>query len=248
MSGHSKWSKIKYKKEKDDAKKGKIYTKLIKEITIAARMGGGDDNANPRLRAAILAAKAANMPNENVTRAIKRGTGELEGVSYEEINYEGYGPGGVAMLIEVQTDNKNRTTAEIKHVFSKHGASLGEPGCVAWMFKSVGLVTVNGEGISEDQIMEAALDAGADDVINNEDSFDVHTGIDNFEKISELLKQKGFKVEEAKLAKVPKNFLKLEGKHAEQMVRLMESLEDNDDVKEVWANFDIDKSILENLM
>jgi YebC/PmpR family DNA-binding regulatory protein len=247
MSGHSKWSTIKRKKGAADAKRGKMFTKIIKEIMVAARMGGGDVNANPRLRTAILAAKAENMPRDNIDRAIKKGTGELEGVHYEEFNYEGYGPGGVAMLVEVLTDNKNRTVAEVRHVFSKQNGSLGESGCVSWMFEKKGLMSIDKTGVDEDQLIEAALDAGALDVKDNGKEFDVTTPPVLFEEVKKKLEEKRFKTTYAEVTMVPQNTVRLTGKEAEQMVKLMEALEDSDDVQKVYANFDIAEEEMERL-
>jgi len=245
MSGHSKWSTIKHKKGAADARKGKVFTKIIKELTIAARFGGGDPNANSRLRKAVNEAKANNMPSDNVERAIKRGTGELEGVNYEEATYEGYGPGGAAVLLEVITDNKNRTVSEIRRIFSKGNGNLGEPGCVAWMFESRGVVNVPSRGVDEDAIIEAALESGALDVENMGDFFEVRTEPENVDGVAGFLKEKGFNIESSKVSRVPKNYVKLDDRSAEQMLKLMDSLEDHDDVKNVFANFDIDDSVIE---
>jgi YebC/PmpR family DNA-binding regulatory protein len=248
MSGHSKWASIKHKKGKLDAKRGQIFTKLIKEITVAARLGGGNPDGNPRLRAAILAAKAQNMPAENIERAIKRGTGELEGVAYEEATYEGYGPGGVAVLVDVTTDNKNRCVADIRRIFSKAGGTLAAAGSVAWMFDLKGLIEVDATGTTEDAVLEAALDAGAEDVRAEEGYFEVTTSPSDMESVVEALKAKGLTIRQYKLAKVPKSYVKLSGKEAEQMLRLLESLEDNDDVQNVWSNFDMDEKEMESLV
>ena len=239
MSGHNKWSTIKRKKGAADAKRGKIFSKLIKEITIAARMGGGDIEGNPRLRTAVLAARAANMPKENIERAIKRGTGEIEGASYEEVTYEGYGPGGVAVLVEALTDNKNRTVAEVRHLFDKHGGNLGESGCVAWLFDKKGVVTVDSSGVSEDEIMEIAIDAGALDVKTEGDTYEIVTEPQDFEAVRKAVEDKAWKIELADLTMIPQNTIKLEGKKAEQMLKLMDSLDDHDDLQRVYANFDI---------
>jgi YebC/PmpR family DNA-binding regulatory protein len=247
MSGHSKWSTIKHKKGAADAKRGKIFTKLIKEITIAARMGGGDANGNPRLRSAVIAARSANMPGDNIDRAIKKGTGELEGVTYEEVSYEGYGPGGVAVLVETLTDNKNRTVSEIRHAFSKYNGNMGETGCVSWMFSTMGVITLPKEGVEEDALMEKALEIGADDVKDEGDLFEVRCAPSAVESLAEDLRKGGFPVETAEVQKIPSTTVKLEGREAEVMVRLMGILEDHDDVQHVWANFDIDDSILEQL-
>ncbi|MEW5877811.1 MAG: YebC/PmpR family DNA-binding transcriptional regulator [Acidobacteriota bacterium] len=246
MSGHNKWSTIKHKKSKLDAKRGKLFTKLIREITTAARLGGGDPEANPRLRAAIQAARAANMPQENITKAIQRGTGELPGVAYEEVVYEGYGPGGVAVMLQVLTDNRNRTTAEIRHLFSKHGGNLGETGCVSFLFKKQGYLLVPKSSGSEDAVMEAALEAGAEDFFADDpEFFEIYTAPDELHRVKGALEAKGFTVEQAKIEMVPTTQVRLEDKKAEQMIRLMEAFEDHDDVQNVWANFDIDPSLLE---
>ena len=245
MSGHSKWSSIKHKKGAADAKRGKIFTKLIKEITVAARMGGGDPDGNPRLRSAILAAKAENMPKENIDRGIKKGTGELEGVNYEEANYEGYGPGGVAVLLECLTDNKNRTVADVKHIFERHGGNLGEPGCVAWMFKQKGLIVLDKEEVEEEQLFNVALEAGAEDVKDEGDEFEVITDPSDFESVREAIEGAGLPHTMAEVTKIPQNMTKVEGKKAQQMVNLMQALEDHDDVSHVYANCDIPDDVLE---
>jgi YebC/PmpR family DNA-binding regulatory protein len=247
MSGHSKWSSIKHKKGAADAKRGRIFTKLIKEITVAARMGGGDADGNPRLRSAVLAAKAENMPKDNIERAIKKGTGELEGVSYDEIIYEGYGPGGVAMLVECLTDNKNRTVAEVKYIFDRHGGSLGSPGCVAWIFENKGIITFDGIGITEEKLMEIALEAGAEDVSESDGEFEVITSPTDFETVKKAFDDKKMAYKQAELTKIPKNTVKLEGKKAEQMLNIMEAFEDSDDVNHVYANFDIPDEVMEAL-
>jgi len=247
MSGHSKWSTIKRKKGAADAKRGKIFTKIIKEIIIAARSGGGDINSNPRLRTAVLAAKAENMPRDNIDRAIKKGTGELEGVNYEEFTYEGYGPGGVAMLLEVLTDNKNRTVAEVRHIFSKQNGNLGEAGCVSWMFEKKGLISVDKAGADEDRLIEVALDAGALDVKDTGKEFDVTTPPDTFEVVKKKLETTGFKSTYGEVTMVPQTTVRLSGKEAEQMLKLMEGLEDSDDIQKVYANFDIADEEMERL-
>jgi YebC/PmpR family DNA-binding regulatory protein len=247
MSGHSKWSTIKRKKGAADAKRGKVFTKIIKEIIIAARSGGGDMNANPRLRTAVLAAKAENMPRENIDRAIKKGTGELEGVNYEEFTYEGYGPGGVAMLLEVLTDNKNRTVADVRHIFSKQNGNLGEAGCVSWMFEKKGLISFDKTGVDEDRLIEVALDAGALDVKDTGKEFDVTTPPGTFEEVKKKLETTGFKSTYGEVTMVPQTTVRLSGKEAEQMLRLMEGLEDSDDVQKVYANFDIAYEEMERL-
>ena len=247
MSGHSKWSTIKRKKGAADAKRGKIFTKIIKEIIIAARSGGGDINSNPRLRTAVLAAKAENMPRDNIDRAIKKGTGELEGVNYEEFTYEGYGPGGVAMLLEVLTDNKNRTVAEVRHIFSKQNGNLGEAGCVSWMFEKKGLISFDKTGVDEDRLIEVALDAGALDVKDTGKEFDVTTPPDTFEVVKKKLETTGFKSTYGEVTMVPQTTVRLSGKEAEQMLKLMEGLEDSDDIQKVYANFDIADEEMERL-
>jgi YebC/PmpR family DNA-binding regulatory protein len=240
MSGHSKWSTIKHKKGAADAKRGRIFTRLIKEITIAARMGGGLPEHNPRLRSAIAEAKANNMPASNIERAIKKGTGELEGVSYEEVTYEGYGPGGVAILLEAITDNKNRTTGEIRKIFSKGNGNMGEQNCVGWMFDAKGLIVISKEAVSEEKLMEVALDAGAEDIEDEEDTFQVVTDPGSFQEVKDALEQAGVKMVSAKLDKIPQNTVRVEGKDAAQVLKLAEALEEHDDVQNVYANFDID--------
>ncbi len=245
MSGHSKWHSIKHKKAAMDAKRGKIFTKYIKEITIAARLGGGDPESNPRLRHAIDGARAVNMPNDNIKKAIMRGTGELEGVNYEEVVYEGYGPGGVAVIVETLTDNRNRTVAEVRHTFSKYNGNLGEQGCVGWMFSRKGVILVPKDEIDEDELMELVLEIGAEDMRLEDDMYEITTSTEDFHKVLEAIKQKGIKVESSELSMVPSSYVKLEGKQAEQMLRLIERLEDLDDVQNVWANFDISEKEIE---
>ena len=245
MSGHSKWSSIKHKKAVKDARKGRLFTKLIKEITVAARMGGGDINANPRLRTAVMAAKAASMPNDNIDRAIKRGTGELEGVSYEEIQYEGYGPGGAAILVRVLTDNKNRTVQEIRHIFAKHGGNLGESGCVAWMFDKKGLITVDKSKVEEDRLISLALEAGVEDVREDDGLFELVMQPEDFEKVRDTLEREKVPVTTAQVTMIPKSTVALDGPSAEQVLKLTEELEDHDDVQSVAANFDIPNELLE---
>lgn len=242
MSGHSKWATIKRKKAALDAKKGKIFTKLIKEITIAARQGGGDPAGNPRLRLAIDNAKAENMPAENIERAIKKATGELEGVTYHELTYEGYGPAGVAMLVEVATDNKNRTVAEVRHIFSKHGGSLGETGSVAWMFERKGVITLPKQDKSEDDILAIVLDAGADDLQTEEEFYEITTSVENFEAVRKALQENNLKVDNASLQWIAKNTLEVKGEDAEKVMKLIEALEDCDDVQNVYSNADIDEA------
>jgi YebC/PmpR family DNA-binding regulatory protein len=238
MSGHSKWATIKRKKAALDAKRGKLFTKLIKEITIAARQGGGDPEGNPRLRLAIDNAKAANMPADNIERAIKKATGELEGATYYEVVYEGYGPGGIAILVEAATDNKNRTVAEVRHIFSKNGGSLGESNSVAWMFERKGIITVKRDGMSEDEMMEIIIDAGADDLQTEDEFFEVVTALESFEPVRRALVDKGLQVENASLQWIAKNQVAVKGEEAEKVMKLIESLEDNDDVQNVFTNAD----------
>lgn len=245
MSGHSKWSSIKHKKAAVDAKKGKLFTKLIKEITVAARMGGGDLNANPRLRTAVLTARQNSMPNDNIDRAIKKGTGELEGVAYEEVSYEGYGPGGAAFLVQALTDNKNRTVSDIRRMFTKHGGSLGETGCVAWMFENKGILSVPKDGIEEDLLIALALESGAEDVREEDDFFEIITAPENFGTVRETLEEKKVPVGTAEVTMIPKNTVTLQGRDAEQTLSLTEDLEDNDDVQSVAANFDVPPEMLE---
>jgi len=246
MSGHSKWSTIKHKKGRADAKRGKIFTKIIREITVAARGGGGDLDSNPRLRAAVGAAKAANMPADNIKRAIQRGTGELPGVNYEEMSFEGYGPGGVAVMLELLTDNRNRTTPEIRHLFSKNGGNLGENGCVSWLFTRQGLILLpRTPEMVDDEMMEIFLESGATDFdIEDEDYYRVVTSPDELHAVKERLETAGLEVEAAQMEMEPSSTTRLEGKVAQQMIRLMEAFEDHDDVQNVWANFDIDDELL----
>ena len=247
MSGHSKWSQIKRKKGVADAKRGQVFTKLIKEITIAARLGGGDPEGNARLRTAIAAARAENMPKDNIERAIKKGTGELAGVSYEEFMYEGYGPGGTAILVEAMTDNKNRTSAEMRYIFTRSSGNLGEAGCVAWMFHKKGYIVVEKGAIDEDKLMEVALEAGADDIEESEKEYEVNTDPQNFEAVKKALEGAGIKYQLAELTMYPQTTVTLDEKNGEQMLRLMEQLEDHDDVQKVYANFDIPESVMEQL-
>ncbi len=247
MSGHSKWSSIKHKKGAADARRGKMFTKLIKEITVAARLGGGDPNGNPRLRTAVEAAKAANMPKDNIERGIKKGTGELEGVNYEEMSYEGYGPGGAAVLVECLTDKKNRTVAEVKHLFERNGGSLGEPGCVSWLFDKKGLIVVDKADADEEALFELALNSGAEDVRDDGDEFEIVTDPGDFGSVKQAIEDAGINISVAENGMVPRNTVKLEGKNARQMISLMEGLEDNDDVSRVYANFDISDEELEAL-
>jgi YebC/PmpR family DNA-binding regulatory protein len=246
MSGHNRWSKIKRKKEVIGSAKGRLFTKLIKEITVAARMGGGDPDGNARLRSALLLAKEANMPSDTMVRAVKKGTGELEGVNYEEVVYEGYGPGGVAVLVECLTDNRNRTAGDVRSTFTKGGGNMGASNSVAFMFDRKGVISVKGG--SEDALMEAALDAGADDVLNHgEDGFEVRTSPHDVHKVAVALEKKGFKISEAKVNYLPQNTVKLDADKAPKMLKLMELLEENDDVQNVHANFEIDDKLLEQL-
>jgi YebC/PmpR family DNA-binding regulatory protein len=242
MSGHSKWHTIKHKKGALDAKRGKIFTKLIKEITVAARTGGGDAGANARLRKAVSDAKAANMPNDTIDRAIKRGTGELEGVNYEEITYEGYGPNGVALMVAAVTDNRNRTVAEIRHIFSKNGGNLGESGSVGWMFEKKGYIIVDKTAKPEDELFELVIEAGAEDLRDDQDNFEIITAPENFDTVLTAVKGAGIEPQVAEVEMVPQNYIKLEGQDARQMLKLMEALEDHDDVQKVSANFDIDEA------
>ncbi|MFC2150207.1 YebC/PmpR family DNA-binding transcriptional regulator [Calditrichota bacterium] len=246
MSGHSKWATIRRKKEKLDSARGREFSKLIKEITVAARMGGGDETGNPRLRTAVMIAKGANMPATNIERAIQKGTGELEGVTYEEITYEAYGPGGTALLIECVTDNRNRTVGEVRHMLTKNGGNMGETGSVNWMFSRLGSITVASENVDEDELMMTALEAGAEDVKLEEDEFQILTPIDSLENVRSAIEEGGYKISSAELAMLPQNFIKVEGSNAKQLVRLMEALDDHDDIQKVWSNFDLDFELLED--
>ncbi|HYL60970.1 MAG TPA: YebC/PmpR family DNA-binding transcriptional regulator [Candidatus Acidoferrales bacterium] len=239
MSGHSKWSSIKHKKAAADNKRGKVFTKLIKEITIAARLGGGDINANPRLRTAVTVAKKQSMPNDNIDRAIKKGTGELGGEALEEITYEGYGPSGVAIMLDVLSDNRNRTVAELRFIFSRRGGHLGEAGSVGWMFKKRGVIGVEKSAIDEDKLLELALDAGADDVTSDGETFQVLTTPDKFNAVRDALEKSGLAIAHSELTRIPENIVAVSGHAAEQVLKLMEELEDHDDVQNVAANFDI---------
>ncbi|MBI5047335.1 MAG: YebC/PmpR family DNA-binding transcriptional regulator [Deltaproteobacteria bacterium] len=249
MSGHSRWANIKHKKAKSDAKKGKVFTKLIKEVIVAAKMGGGDSDGNPRLRTAVDKAKASNVPSDNIERAIKKGAGEMDGINYEEHVYEGYGPGGIAVLVSVTTDNKNRTASDVRHIFTKGGGRLGESGSVAWMFEKKGMFTFDMDSVSEDRLMDIAVDAGAEDVItNNEDKvFEVYSAASDFHKVKEVFDSKGFKYTLAEISMIPKNTIRIEGKAAEHVLRLMEELEEQDDVQDVYANFDIPREEMEKV-
>ena len=244
MSGHSKWATIKHKKAAVDARRGKVFTKLIRELTSAARMGGGDADSNPRLRTAVAAAKTANMPSDTILRAIKKGTGELPGEVYEEITYEGYGAGGVAILVDVLTDNKNRTVAEIRHLFAKHGGNLGESGCVAWMFARKGVITLNTNQIDEDTLLELVLEAGGDDIKTEADVYEIVTTPEAFEDVRSALEQKALTLDVAEVTMMPQNTVPVEGKQAEQVLRLIEALDDQDDVRKAHANFDISDEVM----
>ncbi len=247
MAGHSKWANIKHRKGAADARRGKIFTKLTKEIIVAARMGGGDPNANPRLRKAINAAKAENMPKDKIERAVKKGTGELEGVNYEESTYEGYGPGGAAILVESLTDNKNRAVAEIRHIFSKHGGSLGENGSVAWMFDKKGYLVIEKSAVDEDTLMETALEAGAEDVREDGNNFEVITAPEDFEAVREAIEKASIPNITAEVTMLPQNTTTLTGGQAEKMIKLMDALEDCDDVQKVYTNADIPDEVMQQL-
>jgi YebC/PmpR family DNA-binding regulatory protein len=241
MAGHSKWAQIKHKKAHTDAKRGKVFTKIVKEISVAARLGGGDPEGNPRLRSAIEKAKEVNMPSENIKRAIMKGTGELPGATYEDITYEGYGPGGVAILIETLTDNKNRTVSEIRHILSKNGGNMGEAGCVSWIFEKKGYILVEKTKVDEDTLMSVVLDAGAEDMKNDpkEDNYEVITSPENLNAVKEAIEKQNIPVSLSEITMLPKSYVPIEGSAADQMVRLIDALEDNDDVQNVYANFDI---------
>lgn len=245
MSGHSKWHTIKHKKGAADAKRGKVFTRVIKELTVAARAGGGDPDMNPRLRTVIAEAKSHNMPAENIKRAIRRGTGEEEGVNYEEVTYEGYGPGGAALLIETLTDNKNRTVGELRHMLTKYGGNLGEANSVAWMFDKKGVITLGKDTVSEDALMAAVLEAGADDMSDDGSSWEIVSPPEAHEGVLEAVQKLGVEPETAQVALQPQNLVKLEGQQARQMLKLMGLLEDHDDTKSVWSNFDIEESEIE---
>ena len=245
MSGHSKWASIKHKKGALDAKRGKTFTKIIREMSIAARLGGGDPNSNPRLRTAVDKAKAVNMPADNIKRAIQKGTGELEGAAYEEITLEGYGPGGVAILVEGTSDNRNRTVAEIRHVFTKNGGNLGGAGSVSYMFKPRGFIAIAKDKVDEEKLMDLALEAGADDIVPSGDLFEVYTSPGGYEAVLAAVKKAGIEPDEAQIGKFAENTIALEGVKAQQMLKLIEALEESDDVQNVWANFDISDKELE---
>lgn len=247
MSGHSRWAGIKHKKMAQDAKRGKLFTKIIRELTIAAREGGGNPDNNPRLRKAIEMAKEANMPQDNVKKAIMRGTGEIPGAVYEEVVYEGYGPGGVAVIVEATTDNKNRTTSEIRKIFNQYGGSLGETGCVSWNFEQKGYITINKQDANEDELMSVVLELGAEDFkTDDEDVYEIITSPQNFESIKQEL-QKRYKLQQSEITMLPKTYVKLTGKEAEQILHLMDALEEHDDVKNVYANFDVPKEVIEKV-
>jgi YebC/PmpR family DNA-binding regulatory protein len=248
MAGHSKWANIKHRKGAQDARRSKIFTKIIKELTVAARMGGGDPNANPRLRAAILNARDQNMPNDNITRAIKKGTGELEGVQFEEVTYEGYGPSGVAVMVKALTDNKNRTTSEIRYVFAKNGGALGESGCVNWMFQRKGVVTLGKGAADENKLMETVLDFEVEDIDSHGEVITITTALDALEPVRAVLEKAGIAVKGAKVEFVPQNNIMLTGEDAKSILRLLEALEDHDDVQEVVSNFDVDDRELDTIM
>ena len=247
MSGHSKWATIKHKKGAADARRGKVFTKLIKEITVAARLGGGDSDSNPRLRTAILAAKAENMPADNIKRATQKGTGELPGASYEEVVYEGYGPGGVAIMLEIATDNRNRTLAEIRHVLSKHGGNLGETGCVSWVFNKQGYIVLGKDQADEDTLLNLVTEAGAEDMREDGSNWEITSPPDKFQEVVDRLKARNIAPSVAEVSMIPQSSVKLTGKAAHQMLRLMEELEDHDDVQHVYANFDIEEAELHAL-
>ncbi len=246
MAGHSKWAQIKHKKAATDSKRGKVFTKLVKEISIAARLGGGDPDGNARLRSAMEAAKEANMPSENIKRAVMKGTGELPGVAYEDILYEGYGPGGVALLIPALTDNKNRTVSEIRYILSKNNGNLGESGCVSWMFEKKGYILIEKSLITEEDLMSIVLDAGAEDIKNDpkEETYEIITQPEDLDTVKKAIEQKGLTIALSEVTMLPKSYVALEGQAAEQMIRLIEALEDNDDVQNVYANFDISEEAL----
>lgn len=245
MAGHSKWANIKHRKAAVDAKRGKVFTKIIRELTVAAREGGGDPESNPRLRTAVAAAKGANMPNDTIDRAVKRGTGDIEGVVYSEVFYEGYGPGGSAVYVKTFTDNRNRTVSEVRRIFSRHGGALGENGCVAWMFDLRGRIALRADSVDEESLFDAVIDAGADDVRAEDSELVVITPTESFEAVKAALAGAGLEYESAEVTMIPQSSVKIDGRDAEHMIRLMEDLEDSDDVQSVYANFDIDERILE---
>ncbi len=245
MSGHSKWHSIRHKKAAVDAKRGKIFTRHIRELTYAAKIGGGDPEINAALRQAVDAAKAVNMPSDNIKKAIQRGTGELDGVNYEPMTYEGYGPGGVAVMVECLTDNKNRTVAEVRHVFSKYNGNLGESGCVAWMFSKKGIILVSQDDIEEDDLMELVLENGAEDMKSEDGNFEVSTQVEDYHAVLQAVKEKEIPTVSAEIGRIPSTYVKLEGKQAEQMLKLSDKLEELDDVQNVWSNFDISEEEIE---
>ena len=247
MSGHSKWAQIKRKKAVVDAKRGQVFTKIIKEITVAARLGGGDEDANPRLRQAVLSAKAANMPADNVKRAVQKGTGELPGISYEEAMFEGYGPGGVAIMVEVTTDNRKRTVAELRHLITKHGGNLGETGCVAWMFNKKGLITVEKNGVNDESLLDSILTGGGDDFSDEDDVYVVESTPDQMISVREQLEADGFSVISSEIMLTPQNSMNVEGETAKRVIQLLEALDDHDDVQKVSANFDFDDAEIEEV-
>jgi len=248
MSGHSKWSTIKRKKGAIDAKRGKIFTRLIKEITVAARAGGGDPEGNPRLRTAVATAKTENMPKDNIARAIKKGTGEIAGEIYDEIMYEGYGPGGVAVLVECMTDNRNRTVADVRHFFAKSNGNLGESGCVSWMFEKKGLILIDKKNTTEEKLMDLALEAGAEDVVEEETEFQVHTSPEDFDAVRAALEESGLSFLDASVSMIPKNTIEVtDEKNAKALLKLMENLEEHEDVQNIYSNFDIDDALMEQL-
>ena len=244
MSGHSKWSTIKHKKGAADAKRGTIFTKVIKEITVAARIGGGDAEGNPRLRLAIQKAKDVNMPQDNVTRAIKKGTGELEGVQYEEISYEGYGPGGVAIFMEVMTDNKNRTVGELRATLGKNGGNMGENGCVAWIFEQKGFLIVKTSEKGEEELLELVIDSGGDDMQTVDNHYEITTSVENFDSVRKTLEDASIKTETAELTRIPQNTVNVNEKNCKSLLRLMDALEDHDDIQKVYSNFDITDELM----
>jgi len=248
MSGHSKWHSIKHKKAKVDAARGKVFTKIIKELTVAARVGGGDPGMNPRLRVAVSAAKGANMPAKNIENAIKKGTGEMPGVVYEDVIYEGYGPGGVAVYIDAVTDNKNRTVAEVRFMLSKSGGNLGENGSVAWMFERKGMITVSKDNNTEDQLFELSIECGAEDMETSDDSFIIYTSFEDFNQVRADLEENNVEIDSAELTMIPKNTVQVEGKEAEQLMKLMEQIDDHDDIQNVYANFDIEDEEMERIL
>ena len=247
MAGHSKWAQIKRKKAVVDAKRGQVFTKIIKEITVAARLGGGDEDANPRLRQAVLSAKAANMPADNVKRAVQKGTGELPGISYEDAMFEGYGPGGVAIMVEVTTDNRKRTVAELRHLITKHGGNLGETGCVAWMFNKKGLITIEKNGVNDESLLDSILTGGGDDFSDEDDVYVVESTPDQMISVREQLEADGFSVISSEIVLTPQNSMSVEGETAKRVIQLLEALDDHDDVQKVSANFDFDEIEIEEV-